>query len=222
MDYDGTIHPGAIDNAVGVGEMLALAEALAQSKSRPRRSIILIAPTGEEYFDLGTKFWLKHPTFPIRKIAANLNYDGGLEVWGQLGFLLDFSFNESDLGEVIRSVAAATNIPILPDPAPELGRFSRSDHFAFISDGIPALYLSGLPKMDSEKLSERAERWYVMDYHMPTDAVQADWTWDGARSMALLGLVAGMRISDRDAMPVWKTNSQYSRPRGKSLPAERR
>jgi Zn-dependent M28 family amino/carboxypeptidase len=219
MDYDGTIHPGAIDNAAGVGKLVAIAEALSQSK--PRRSIVFL-PTGEEYFDLGSKFWLRHPSFPLDHLAADINYDGGLEVWGHLGFVLDLGFEHSDLGDVVTDAATALHVQIVPDPAPELDLFGRSDHYEFIQNGIPSLFLAGLPAMDSATLMKRAETWYTTAYHMPADAVQANWDWDGARSLAVIGLVAGMRIADRDAMPVWSPNSPYRHPRGTLLPAKAR
>ena len=53
--YDGfgvlrkAIYNGAADNAIGVGEMLAVAEAFARAKVKPRRSLVFIAFTAEEY-----------------------------------------------------------------------------------------------------------------------------------------------------------------------------
>lgn len=144
IDTEGTIYLGAADNALGVGKLVALTEVFAKMNPKPRRSIVFMATTGEEYGDLGAEYWLKHPTWPLEKVSANINYDGSiLEVWGKLGFLLDFGFGYSDLNEVIRGVAAASDIEIVPDPVPEEGFFFRSDHYAFIKKGIPALFLTG-------------------------------------------------------------------------------
>lgn len=53
-------------------------------------------------------------------MAADTNYDGSLlEVWGKLGFILDFGFNRSDLNGVIKGVAAAFDVEVVPDPLPE-------------------------------------------------------------------------------------------------------
>lgn len=215
-DFDGTVYPGAGDNAVGVAKMIAIAEVFAQMKPKPRRSIIFIALTGEEYGLLGAEFWTRFPTWPLPKVAASINYDGiGTDAWGKLGVLVDYGFKHSDLGDLIQDVASASNIAILPDPQPQERVFYRSDHYVFYKRGIPALYLLGLPK---NVQLDRVLKWMATSYHMPTDTIQPDWDWEGSRTLASLGLIAGMRIANQATMPAWKTDSPYNRPRGTNLP----
>lgn len=212
IDTEGTIYPGASDNALGVGKLVALAEAFGKLNPKPRRSIIFMATTGEEYGDLGAEYWLRHPTWPIEKVAADINFDGSiLEVWCKLAFLLDLGFDQSDMNEVVKNVAAAFNLDIFPDPAPGEGFFYRSDQYAFIKKGVPALFLLGGPAMDPNLLFERATVWQNTRYHMPTDIVQPDWDWEGARTLAAFGLVTGMRIANQENMPAWKPGSPYKR-----------
>ncbi len=164
IDSDGTIYPGAADNAVGVAKMVAIAEVM--SKMKPRRSILFIALTGEEYGLLGAEHWVNHPTWPIEKVAANINFDGiGTDVWGKLGIIIDLGFDHSDLGALIKEVTAAYRVEIAPDPAPEEGFFFRSDHYAFFKRGIPALYLTGGPGGDREAMWNKAGEWLVTHYH---------------------------------------------------------
>ncbi len=119
VDMDGTIYPGAADNALGVAKLVAIAESLAKSKPKPRRSIIFLAVTGEEYGLLGAEHWVKNPTWPIEKVAASINYDGiGTEVWGPMKNLIDYGFKHSDLGGVVEGVTSAMNVTIVPDPFP--------------------------------------------------------------------------------------------------------
>jgi hypothetical protein len=219
IDYDGTVYPGAADNALGVGKLIALAEVFAHMKTRPRRSIIFISATGEEYGDLGVEYWLKHPTWPIEKLAANINYDGiGTEVWGKLGSIVDLRFTDSDLDKLVKGATRAVGVKIIPDQWPDVGIFYRSDHYAFATRGIPALFLLGFPVGKITAISERAERWMSTDYHMATDIVRPGWTWTGVRTLAVLGLVIGMRVANKEAMPAWKANSPYNRSRGTNLP----
>ncbi|MGA9767674.1 MAG: M28 family peptidase [Blastocatellia bacterium] len=218
IETDGTIYPGAADNALGIAKLVAIAESLAKAKQKPRRSIIFLAVTGEEYGLLGAEYWVKHPTWPIEKVAANINYDGiGSEVWGPMKNLIDYGFKHSDLGAQMEGVASAMNIAIVPDPFPEEGVFYRSDHYAFFKKGVPSLYLIGAPS-DQTAMGARAMKFLVTDYHMATDTVQKDWHWDGARDLAVMGLVVGMRIADQEAMPAWLQSSPYNRPRGTNLP----
>jgi Peptidase family M28/PA domain len=216
IEADGTIYPGAADNALGVGKLIALAEVFANMKPKPRRSIIFMAPTAEEYGDLGSEYWLQHPNWQLEKIAANITYDGiGTDVWGKLAFILDLNFKDSDLNEVVKGVATAAGVEIIPDTSGE-EVFYRSDHYSFIKKGIPALFLVGGP---GEDISQRAEQFLTTHYHMATDTVQPNWDWEGARMLAVLGLISGMRIANQDAMPVWKAASPYNRPRGARPPS---
>lgn len=83
IDGSGQIFPGAADNALGTATIAAIAEAFGKSATRPRRSIIFLALTGEEYGLLGAESWVKQPTWPLEKVAADINYDGiGTEVYG--------------------------------------------------------------------------------------------------------------------------------------------
>jgi hypothetical protein len=219
IDGEGNIFPGAADNALGVAKFVAIAEALAKSKPAPRRSMVFIALTGEEYGLLGAEHWVRQPTWPIEKVAANINYDGmGTDVWGKLRYIIDLGFQHSDLGAVIAEVAAASNVAIMPDPVPQERFFYRSDNYAFFKKGVPSLYLVGGPEGDQAAILMRAMKWLTTDYHMPTDTVRPEWDWEGARALAALGLIAGLRIANKDAMPAWLPSSPYNRPRGTNLP----
>ncbi len=213
IDTEGNIYAGASDNALGVGKLVAVAEALAKLTPKPRRSVIFMATTGEEYGNLGAEYWLHHPTWPIEKIAADLNFDGSMiEAWGKLAFLLDYEFDLSDLNQVIQSVAAASDLEIYPDPTPEEGFFYRSDNYAFVKMGIPAMFFRGGPAIDSNVLFARASRWLQTRYHTPADVIDADWNWEGPRMLAAVALVTGMRIANQENMPNWKPGSSYRRP----------
>ncbi|HKP85871.1 MAG TPA: M20/M25/M40 family metallo-hydrolase, partial [Blastocatellia bacterium] len=212
---DGRIYPGAADNALGVAEMISVAEALSQATARPRRSIIFLAVTGEEYGLLGTEHWVKHPTWKIQKLAANFNFDGmGTEVYGPVKRVVGFGMEHSDLGAMLEQVSAATGSAILPDPMPEEKAFYRSDHYAFVKKGVPALMLLGAPEMERSALVARLKKWEETDYHQPTDTVRAEWNWDGPRAIAVIGLIVGMRVAERDQMPAWLPSSPFNQPRG--------
>ena len=81
LSADNRIYHGAADNALGVAEMLAIAEAFSKSETKPRRSMIFLAVTGEEYGGYGSDYWVKNPTWKIKQVAADFNLDGmGTEV----------------------------------------------------------------------------------------------------------------------------------------------
>jgi Zn-dependent M28 family amino/carboxypeptidase len=71
------IYHGAVDNASGCSQVLAMARAFAALPERPRRSVLMLFVGGEERNLLGSTHYALHPTFAPGKIAANVNYDGG-------------------------------------------------------------------------------------------------------------------------------------------------
>ena len=214
---DGRVFPGAADNALGVAEMLAVAEALAASP--PRRSVVFLAVTGEEYGLHGAEFWVKNPTWKLKQVAANLNFDGiGTEVYGPLKKLVGFGAEHSNLGALLESVAAATGNQVMPDPMPEERSFYRSDHYAFVKRGVPALFLMGAPDIDRQALVARVREYQAKHYHLPTDTVRPEWDWEGPRALAQVGAVLGWRAANADAMPAWLASSPFNRKRGTDEP----
>lgn len=212
IDAAGRIYPGAADNALGVGMITSIAEAFTKSKERPRRSVIFLAVTGEEYGLLGAEYWVKHPTWPLEKLAANLNFDGiGTEIYGPVKRIVGFGAEYSELGKTLEDVLQASGITLTPDPMPEEQAFYRSDHFAFVKKGVPALMLLGAPEGDTAVWMARARKWLDTDYHQPTDTVQPNWNWEGPRASATIGLIIGMRVASAETMPAWLPGAPFKR-----------
>jgi hypothetical protein len=225
IESDGRIFPGAADNALGVATITAVAEAFNKAfpkpAARPRRSIIFLAVTGEEYGLFGSEYWVQHPTWPLDKVAADINFDGiGTEIYGPVKRVVGFGAEHSDLGTIFEDVAAATGNIVTPDPMPEENAFVRSDHYAFVKKGVPALMLLGAPAGDEAVWIARAKKWMATDYHSPSDTVKPDWNWTGPQTLAQLGMVIGLRVANADSLPAWKTTSPFNKPRNpsKALP----
>jgi Zn-dependent M28 family amino/carboxypeptidase len=214
IDGSGQIFPGAADNALGTATIAAIAEAFGKTSPRPKRSIIFLAVTGEEYGLLGAEYWVKQPTWPLEKVAANLNYDGiGTETYGPVKRVVGFGAEHSELGTTFEQVAAAIGTEVAPDPMPEENAFVRSDHYSFVKAGVPALMLMGAPEGDVAVWLKRARQWLDTDYHSPSDTVKPDWNWNGPLKVAELGLVVGLRVADAEAMPSWLPTSRFNKPR---------
>ena len=217
---DNRIYPGAADNALGVAEMLAIAETMSKATTKPRRSVIFIAVTGEEYGGFGSDYWVKNPTWNIKQVAANLNLDGmGTEIYGPVKVLVGYGTEHSTLGTLMNDVALASGIKVIADPMPEAKAFYRSDHYYFVKKGIPALMILGAPDVPVKDWTDRLKKWSKTDYHQPTDVVRPDWDWSGPRTIASLMLVMGMRIANEETMPSWLPTSMYNRERGTDKPA---
>ncbi len=216
----GRIYPGAADNALGTATIAAIAEAFAKLTSRPRRSIIFLAVTGEEYGLLGAEHWAQHPTWPLDKIAADINFDGiGTEVYGPVKRIVAFGADHSTLGPIFDDVSVATGNIVTPDPMPEENAFVRSDHFAFVKKGVPALMLMGGPEGDVSLWIPRARKWLETDYHSPSDTVKPDWNWTGPQTLAQVGLLIGLRVANADERPTWNATSPFNKIRNQAKPS---
>jgi hypothetical protein len=223
---NGKIYHGAADNALGVGEMIAAAEAFSKLSVRPKRSMVFLAVTGEEYGLLGSKHWAKNPTWNIKKAAANLNLDGiGSEVYGPVKTIVGFGAEHSTLGPMLSDVARIMDVTVIPDPMPDEKIFLRSDHYSFVERGVPALMLLGAPGGPKEVWMKRIKDWEKTgDYHQPGDTIKPDWAWEGAETVADIMGIIGWRLSELDTMPSWLPESRFGKlERGntKELPEEK-
>ena len=220
---NGKIYPGAADNALGVAEMLAVAEAF--SKIKPKRSMVFLAVTGEEYGLYGSKYWAKKPTWDIKKVAANLNLDGiGSEVYAPVKTMVGYGAEHSTLGAMLADVAKIMDINVIPDPIPDEKIFLRSDHYSFVERGVPALMLMGAPAGEKEVWMKRIKDWEKTDYHNPGDTIKPDWAWEGAETVAEVMGIMGWRISEMGKMPEWLSTSRFAKfERGntKEIPEEK-
>ncbi len=73
-DSTGRVHNGADDNASGTAALLEIGRLLAQS--RPARTVVLVAFSGEELGTLGSTYFVQHPVpQPIDSLYAMLNLD---------------------------------------------------------------------------------------------------------------------------------------------------
>ena len=69
------IYNGADDDGSGTTALLAMAEAAARLKPRPKRSLLFVWHAGEEHGLWGSAYYTQHPTVPLDRIVAQLNVD---------------------------------------------------------------------------------------------------------------------------------------------------
>lgn len=209
---NGKTYFGAADNALGTSEMLAVAEAYSKLRQKPKRSMVFVAVTGEEYGLYGSKYWAKRPTWDIKKVAANLNLDGiGSEVYGPVKTMVGYGAEHSTLGAMLEDVAKQFDVSVIPDPMPDEKVFYRSDHYSFVERGVPALMLLGAPAGDKEVWMKRIKDWEKTDYHQPGDVIKPDWVWEGPETVAEVMAILGLRVSEAESMPNWLPNSKFSK-----------
>lgn len=212
ISADGKVYPGAADNALGVAEMIAVAEAISKMPEKPKRSLIFLAVTGEEYGLYGSKFWAKNPTWKIKSVAANLNLDGiGTEVYAPVKTFVGFGAEHSTLGTDLSSICSALGIKVIADPMPDQKIFYRSDHYSFVEKGVPSLMLLGAPEGDPQIWIKRSKEWEKTDYHREGDIVKPDWSWDGAQTVAVVMSLMSHRTANAEKIPQWLPSSRFAK-----------
>jgi len=163
------IYNGAYDNASGIACLIEIAKAMARGP-RPKRSVMFVALTGEEKGVLGSSFFAKFPPVPKGNIVAGINMDMFLMLYPVADLVL-LGGEHTSLGPLAASAAKASGFEISPDPYPEEVRFIRSDQFAFVEAGIPAIHIkpgnkSRNPSIDGEKVTRE---WLRNIYHTVRD-----------------------------------------------------
>ncbi len=215
------IYNGALDNAAGMSQLLAMARAFVALPERPRRSITLAFVAAEEQGLLGSAYYAQNPSVPAGKIAANINYDGG-NIWGKNRDVTFIGYGKSSLDGVVEKFAGEQGRTVKPDQFPDRGFFYRSDQFNFAKIGVPAIYLdTGTDFVDQEADwgREQIEAWEAVHYHQPSDELVDTWVWDGMIDDTVLGFRCGLYIAQQPFMPSWSPGDEFEAARKSALVA---
>jgi hypothetical protein len=187
-----SIYNGADDDASGVATVLAAARALA--KAPPRRTVIVLLTSGEEFGVLGTQWYLERPAVPLEATVADLQVEmvGRPDTLVGAGKLWLTGFERSTMGETL----ARAGLPVVADPRPEFRFFERSDNIVFALRGIPAHTLSSFGMHP--------------DYHKPSDEVERI---DFEHLARAADLVAGAaRVLAEGPRPTWHPGGRPNPP----------
>jgi Zn-dependent M28 family amino/carboxypeptidase len=207
-----SIYNGALDNASGTAGLLELARAFTSMKTKPERTIIILAVTAEEQGLLGSAYYAENPIYPADKTVANINMDG-LNRFTRTKDMTITGAGQSDLEDILKEEVEKDSGYISPDTHPEAGYYYRSDHFNFAKAGIPALYAGyGIDVVGKGKeYGQKLEDDYTdKDYHQPSDEYDAaTWTMDGAIKDLKLLFKVGRRLAFESTMPKWKEGSEF-------------
>ena len=166
---------GADDDGSGTVSILSMAEALAKSPKKPKRSVLFVWHCGEEKGLWGSEYFNKFPTVNIKDVTAQLNIDmigrsrkpddtnpKNKDLSGQNEvFVIGSVMMSSTLGSVVNGINSAylklDYNTKYDDPKDTNRFFFRSDHFNYALNGIPiTFWFDGVHE----------------DYHQPGDEPQ--------------------------------------------------
>lgn len=149
---------GADDDGSGTVAVLGIAQALAKSPKRPKRSILFVWHAGEEKGLWGSEYFTKFPTVDITKVVAQLNIDmigrskkvgdtnpKNAELSGENEiYVIGSKMMSTQLGAVTDNVNNSylkmTYNYKYDDPKDPNRFFFRSDHFNYAVKGIPIVF----------------------------------------------------------------------------------
>ncbi|NJC24678.1 M28 family peptidase [Neolewinella antarctica] len=198
-----SIFNGARDNAFGTISLLAAARAF--SEVRPRRSIIILAVTGEEMGLLGSKHYAENPLVPLEETVFNFNTDGA--GYNDTTAISLIGANRTGIDEQVAEGSAAFGLSVISDPSPEQGLYDRSDNVSFSAKGVPSLSFSpGFTEFNDEMM-----RYYHQVQDNP-ETINMAYLKKYCQAFTL----SARLIADRDVRPVWTAGDKYEAA-GKSL-----
>jgi hypothetical protein len=165
-----SVFNGADDDGSGSVAVLEIAEAMAKSATRPRRSIIFIWHTAEELGLFGSQYFTEHPTVPRDSMVAGINIDmigrgtardfedggpGYLQLIGSRRLSTEF-------GNLVEQVNTTQPQPLKFDyqfDAPNHPQqfYCRSDHYNYARWGIPVVFFSTGSHPDYHQLTDEPQ-----------------------------------------------------------------
>jgi hypothetical protein len=203
------VNNGALDNASGTATLIDAARML-KNGPRLRRSVMFIALTAEEKGLLGAQYFVENPTIARERIAANVNLDMPILTY-PFTDLVVFGGQRSNIIEAVEVAAASMGIALSPDPVPDQGLFTRSDHFRFVEGGIPSVYL--IPGWQNGGAEEFA-RHMTVNYHRPSDDMDNSIDFEAAARFAEVKARLTLELANRDESPMWRQGDFFARQFG--------
>ena len=220
-----SIYNGALDNALGVSVMLELAKSFSSLESKPKRSIIFIATTGEEKGLLGSIYYTDNPLVPLHKTIANVNIDG-IAMFRDFSSIVGIGMEYSTLDQFLDNTANNYSLELqnIPPQFRQVGAFNNSDQLAFAKAGIPSIIIlegtNNITKSE-EEVVEAFIDYYVNRYHSPKDDLNQNIDYKAAEKHTKVLFDFCYQLANSKTAPEWKSGSPFINARLQSIAEEK-
>ncbi len=213
--HEDGINNGALDNASGIAVMLETARLFAEHEP-PRRSVLFLAVTAEEKGLVGSEYFSRNPTVPTASMAAVINLDMPLLLY-DFGDVIAFGAEHSTLKSAVQAAADEAGIALTPDPFPEQNIFVRSDHYRFVQQGVPAIFLvTGMQSRDGQTDTRPLFEGFLKDhYHKPSDDLNLAIDYGAAARFTRINARIGELISSQLQRPEWNEGDFFGETFGR-------
>ena len=205
------INNGALDNASGIATMLEVARGFKEAKTKPKRSVVLLAVTAEEKGLIGSDYFANNPTVPRAGMAADVNLDMPILLY-DFQDVIAFGADRSSIGPAVARAAGRVGIGLSADPLPEEGLFTRSDHYRFVEQGVPSVFLMTGFKNGGEK---GFKDFLATHYHKPNDDLNQPINYQAGARFALVNYEIARELADAPARPSWNKGDFFGNLFGK-------
>ncbi len=208
---DDRINNGALDNATGIATLIEAARIFASGTEKPKRSIMLLAVTGEEKGLVGSDYFALFPTVEKAKIAAVINLDMPLLLF-DFRDVIAFGIEQSTMDGPTKRAAEKNGLSLTPDPWPNQRIFTRSDQYSFVREGIPAIYLTlGIHSRQKDGEGQTVFNTFMQKYyHRPTDDLSLPIHWDAAVRFVQLNVDICREIANAPERPKWRPGNFFA------------
>jgi Zn-dependent M28 family amino/carboxypeptidase len=205
-----SIYNGAHDNATGVASLLEIARVYSCLQEKPRRSVLITMVTGEEMGLLGSAYFARNPTVPKSQIVADINTDMPTIIAPLLS-VVALGAENSTLAAPVAEATKTLSLTVEADPEPAQNRFTRSDQYSFVTQGIPALHIKyGNKTADGQNnLNLQVQKWRARYYHKPQDGMDGQFDFEAGRKYAQLNFLIGYLVANNPARPTWNTGNFF-------------
>jgi Zn-dependent M28 family amino/carboxypeptidase len=204
------LYNGAHDNASGVAIVLEIARAFRSLPAAPRRSVLFLFPTAEEAGLLGSDYFARNPTVPKGGIVASFSLDMPF-LFHPLLDVVPYGAQHSTLSAPVARAAEHMGLALATDPIPEQVLFIRSDHYSFVRQGVPSLFLkSGFETGDPARDGAAINAGYRRDvYHKPGDDLSQPFDWEAGASHAKVNFLTGYLVAQETERPAWNAGDFF-------------
>ena len=200
---DGEVFNGAMDNASGIASMIEAGRKLVAEPGR--RPILLVALTAEEGGLVGSDYFARHPVVPIRQIVGNVNLDMPILTY-PFTDMFAFGADRSTLGPIVQKALGDIGLTLTPDPDPREALFTRSDHYRFVQQGVPVLFL----KTGFAGEGQVATKTFRSGpYHDVTDEISLPFNWASGVKFVQANVAIARGISNAAERPRWNKGDYF-------------
>jgi Zn-dependent M28 family amino/carboxypeptidase len=173
---------------------------------------MFVAVTAEEKGLVGSEYFAMNPTVPVSSIVSEVNLDMPLLLY-DFSDVIAFGAQHSTMGESVLEAANSLGVELTPDPFPEQNMFIRSDHYRFVQQGVPSVFLmTGMKSMDEGIDTQPIfEGFLEQHYHKPSDDTHLPIHYGAAARFTRINARIGEIIADKPERPRWHEGDFFGR-----------